>query len=91
MVMRAHLLLATILFVAATNAYPGDIKAGEHGPELKWWENGIFYQIYPRSFKDSNGDGVGDIRGVIQKLNYLKELGISGAWLSPIFKSPMVA
>lgn len=53
---------------------------------LDWWQNGIFYQIYPRSFKDSDGDGVGDIRGIIEKLDYLQELGVNGAWLSPIFK-----
>ena len=58
--------------------------------EKSWWEHGIFYQIYPRSFKDSNGDGVGDINGVIEKLDYLNDLGITGLWLSPIFKSPMV-
>lgn len=61
----------------------------KHGPKLEWWQNTIFYQIYPRSFKDSNGDGVGDIKGIISKLPHLKELGIGGAWLSPIFKSPM--
>lgn len=58
-------------------------------PELEWWENAVFYQIYPRSFKDSNGDGVGDLNGITSKLDYLKELGITGVWLSPIFKSPM--
>lgn len=55
-------------------------------PELEWWENAVFYQIYPRSFKDSNGDGIGDINGIIEQLNYLQDLGIDGAWLSPIFK-----
>lgn len=55
----------------------------------EWWEVSAFYQIYPRSFKDSNGDGVGDLRGVIEKLPYLKDLGINATWLSPIFKSPM--
>lgn len=54
-----------------------------------WWEHGSFYQIYPRSFKDSNGDGIGDLNGIIEKLPYLKELGITGIWLSPIFPSPM--
>jgi alpha-glucosidase len=51
--------------------------------------NLIIYQIYPRSFKDSNGDGVGDIKGVIEKLDYLKELGVNAIWLSPIYPSPM--
>src|SRR5512140_1323370 len=53
-----------------------------------WWERGIVYQIYPRSFKDSNGDGVGDLRGIIQKLDYLKDLGVNVVWLSPVYKSP---
>ena len=54
-----------------------------------WWRHGVFYQIYPRSFQDSNADGVGDIRGIIERLPYLKALGINAVWLSPIFPSPM--
>jgi alpha-glucosidase len=54
-----------------------------------WWRHGIFYQIYPRSFQDSNADGVGDISGVIDRLPYLRALGIDAIWLSPIFPSPM--
>lgn len=84
--------LAFIFLVAIVlvNAIPSGNLTIEHkhGPKLEWWQNGVFYQIYPRSFKDSNGDGVGDLQGVIQKLDYLKELGIDGAWLSPIFASP---
>lgn len=57
---------------------------------LEWWESGNYYQVYPRSFKDSNGDGVGDLKGVISKVSYLKDLGMSGVWLSPIMKSPMI-
>ena len=53
-----------------------------------WWKNSVVYQIYPRSFKDSNGDGFGDLPGVIEKLDYLKELGIDVIWLSPVFDSP---
>lgn len=53
-----------------------------------WWKEAVVYQIYPRSFMDSNGDGVGDIRGIIQKLDYLKLLGIDVIWLSPVYKSP---
>lgn len=56
--------------------------------ELDWWEGGNFYQIYPRSFKDSNGDGIGDLLGIASKVGYLKELGMDGVWLSPIMKSP---
>ncbi|XP_055852258.1 maltase A3-like [Episyrphus balteatus] len=54
-----------------------------------WWQTASFYQIYPRSFKDSSGDGVGDLRGIAEKLPYLKEIGITATWLSPIFASPM--
>jgi alpha-glucosidase len=54
-----------------------------------WWRNGIFYQIYPRSFQDSDGDGVGDIAGIIERLPYLVAFGVDAVWLSPIFPSPM--
>lgn len=53
-----------------------------------WWKEAVVYQVYPRSFYDSNGDGIGDLRGILQKLDYLKELGIDVVWLSPIYKSP---
>jgi alpha-glucosidase len=54
-----------------------------------WWVCGVLYQIYPRSFQDSNGDGVGDLLGLISRLPYLQALGIDAIWLSPIFPSPM--
>lgn len=54
----------------------------------KWWKEAVIYQIYPRSFKDSNGDGVGDLRGIISKLDYIKSLGVDAVWLNPIFESP---
>ncbi len=54
-----------------------------------WWHKGVIYQIYPRSFKDSDGDGIGDLRGIIEKLDYLQEIGVEGIWISPIFPSPM--
>ncbi len=56
--------------------------------EKKWWKEEVIYQIYPRSFNDSNGDGIGDIQGIIQKLDYVKNLGVDIIWLSPIYKSP---
>lgn len=56
--------------------------------ERKWWKESVVYQIYPRSFKDSNGDGIGDLNGITEKLDYLKELGIDVIWLSPVYQSP---
>src|SRR3984885_15376858 len=59
------------------------------GRSQLWWRDGVFYQIYPRSYQDSNGDGVGDIRGIIERLPYVSALGVDAIWLSPIFPSPM--
>lgn len=58
--------------------------------QKKWWNDKVAYQIYPKSFCDTNGDGIGDLRGIISKLDYLKELGVDIIWLSPIYKSPFV-
>jgi alpha-glucosidase len=57
--------------------------------EAKWWKRGIVYQIYPRSFQDSNGDGVGDLKGICERLDYLAWLGVDAVWISPIYPSPM--
>ncbi|XP_022233872.2 maltase A2 [Drosophila obscura] len=57
--------------------------------DIDWWENASLYQIYPRSFQDSNGDGIGDLKGITSRLSYLKEIGITATWLSPVFTSPM--
>ena len=54
-----------------------------------WWRHGIFYQVYPRSFQDSDDDGVGDLKGIMQRLPYVASLGVDAIWLSPIFRSPM--
>ena len=56
----------------------------------KWWHDKVAYQIYPKSFLDSNEDGIGDLRGIIGKLDYLKELGVDIIWLSPVYQSPFV-
>src|SRR5687767_3206618 len=76
---------------------PGDGRAldGQRtllmaGPDLKpWWSHALFYQAYPRSFMDSDGDGVGDLDGVTAKLNYLEALGVDAIWLNPVMVSPM--
>lgn len=54
----------------------------------KWWQTAVIYQIYPRSFQDSDGDGIGDLRGIINRLDYLEQLGITAIWLSPVYNSP---
>ena len=56
----------------------------------KWWKEGVLYQIYPQSFNDTDGDGFGDFRGVIEKLDYLERLGITMVWMNPFFESPLV-
>lgn len=71
-----------IFFAAASITFGQD--------EKDWWKTANFYQIYPRSFKDSNNDGIGDIKGITSKLSYLKDLGVTATWLSPILKSPQV-
>ena len=53
-----------------------------------WWRNAVVYQIYPRSFADTNGDGIGDLRGILSRLDYLSQLGVDVVWLSPIYQSP---
>ena len=65
-------------------------EARRNSAEIKtvWWKEAVFYQIYPRSFKDSNNDGIGDLGGIIEKLDYLKDLGVDAIWLSPIYDSP---
>ena len=57
--------------------------------EQKWWHNAVIYQVYPKSFKDSNGDGIGDLKGITSKLDYLETLGITAIGLSPVYKSHM--
>lgn len=73
--------------IEMVNALPDE--PSREGPlEHPWWRSAVFYQVYPRSFQDSDGDGVGDIRGVIARLDYLRDLGVDCVWLSPIFDSP---
>lgn len=56
----------------------------------KWWENAVIYQVYPSSFQDSDGDGIGDLEGVINRLPYIEKLGVDVIWLNPVYKSPNV-
>ena len=57
--------------------------------EMNWWQRGIVYEVYARSFQDSNGDGVGDLNGILERLDYLVQLGVNAIWISPIYSSPM--
>ena len=98
----ANLKLRTVAGLAGKKLGPGffdallhlvnlerDEPAPSTGPIVpKWWKEAVFYQIYPRSFCDSNGDGIGDLPGILGKLDYLKELGVDALWLSPIYDSP---
>ena len=57
--------------------------------DLPWWKGAVIYQVYPRSFRDTNGDGIGDLRGVLEGLDHIASLGVDGIWISPFFTSPM--
>lgn len=70
------------------NSEPDVPRSGNGPVKPAWWKEAVFYQVYPRSFKDSNGDGIGDLRGIIEKLDYIKELGADAIWLCPIYDSP---
>ena len=56
--------------------------------DLKWWETAVIYQIYPRSYQDSNGDGIGDLPGITSRLDYIAGLGVDAIWISPFLRSP---
>jgi len=65
-------------------------KEKQQDAKYNWWQHEVFYQIYPRSFQDSDGDGIGDLQGITSRLQYFKDTGITAVWLSPIYESPMV-
>ena len=79
-----------ITLLLSVNMSKAQVVVAKNSPEVdkKWWKEAVIYQIYPRSFKDSNGDGIGDLKGIISKLDYLKSLGIDAVWLNPIYESP---
>jgi oligo-1,6-glucosidase len=85
--MRMRLLYIIVLSFSVT--VPAQtISQTPTPPEKKWWKEAIVYQLYPRSFKDSDGDGIGDLKGIISQLDYLKSLGIDAIWINPIYSSP---
>jgi alpha-glucosidase len=72
-------------------ACAGGVSAqNQQQPNPNWWKNGVIYEIYPRSFQDSSGDGIGDLKGIASRLDYLQKLGINAIWLTPIYPSPQV-
>src|SRR3984957_3776232 len=92
------LLAIPFMLISCGNNHPDPIakantantanSADTANSERKWWKEAIVYQIYPRSFKDNDGDGIGDLKGIISKLDYIKKLGIDVVWLNPIYSSP---
>ncbi len=75
--------------MAAQQAAPA-VEASRAAKSTSWWKNAVIYEIYPRSFQDSNGDGIGDLNGIASRLDYLQELGVDAIWLTPIYPSPQV-
>jgi alpha-glucosidase len=84
---------SAVVFCLCCLAAPGCARAQQNGVDAQghpWWQHAVFYEIYPRSFADSNGDGVGDLNGIASRLDYLKELGVDAIWITPCFPSPQV-
>jgi oligo-1,6-glucosidase len=85
-ILRLFLIIfSTLLFSCKKETKPTETHANS---DKKWWKETVVYQIYPRSFKDTDGDGVGDLKGIIEKLDYIKSLGVTTVWLNPIYGSP---
>src|SRR5580700_2022887 len=81
--------VCAMFIFSCTSGIPNHEKENYDSSASKnWWKDAIIYQIYPRSFKDSDGDGVGDLKGIVSKLDYLQRLGITAVWLNPIYASP---
>src|ERR1700710_488921 len=80
--------LAAGMFMFLAGNAQNKVAVTKSSADKKWWKEAIVYQIYPRSFKDANGDGVGDLKGILSKLDYIKSLGVTAVWLNPIYSSP---
>src|SRR5450755_2203127 len=89
------LLLAALLLTPAAHAQtpptPAEIRAAaQPTSDPTWWNHAVIYEIYPRSFQDTNADGIGDLNGIASRLDYLESLGVDAIWLAPMFPSPQV-
>jgi alpha-glucosidase len=84
------LLLVAAALAAGGQTVPAKAKKATGTSELDWWKNAVIYEVYPRSFQDTNGDGVGDLNGITERLDYLKDLGVDAIWLTPVYPSPHV-
>jgi 1,4-alpha-glucan branching enzyme len=88
---RMQSLRQTIVWIACLAiASPAWSQPPSRAGAGKWWNNAVIYEIYPRSFQDSNGDGIGDLNGINQRLDYLQGLGVDAIWIGPIYPSPQV-
>ncbi|MDI5886722.1 glycoside hydrolase family 13 protein [Flavobacterium yafengii] len=87
-ILNLCLFSALTLFSAESTSAQNKFVQTSQKNDTKWWKEAVVYQVYPRSFKDSDGDGVGDLKGIISKLDYIKSLGIDAVWLNPIYTSP---
>src|SRR5438045_9560091 len=86
MFQRMRILFTICYFIAMiTDSHAQHLSSSS---ERQWWKEAVVYQLYPRSFQDSDGDGVGDLKGILSRLDYLKSLGIDAVWLNPIYASP---
>ncbi|SDZ87852.1 oligo-1,6-glucosidase [Flavobacterium gillisiae] len=86
--MKKSIVTMTFIFLATNLITSQKVEPTTEALQKKWWKEATVYQIYPRSFKDTDGDGVGDLKGIISKLDYIKSLGIDAVWLNPIYESP---
>lgn len=88
MLLKCRYLVVLALCVVITNVSSTTIIETPKATNPNWWKEAVIYQIYPRTFRDSNKDGVGDLQGIVEKLNHLKQTGITAIWLSPIHEGP---
>src|SRR3954471_7278723 len=83
-----QIIIVAVIFLMGRSVQAQNTSSNKDSINRKWWKEAVVYQVYPRSFKDSNGDGIGDLKGITSKLDYLKNLGVDVIWLSPHFDSP---